>query len=192
MIDSTIMPHLYFADQVFKDSKTIEKGNYEACRFLNCILPNSDLSEVKFIECEFENCDFSSSTLYDTSFNNVFFKDCKLLGLRFENCNSFLFSIDFKRCNLNLSSFFQMNPKSISFRNCNLKEVDFSEANLIETVFENCDLDSAIFKKSNLRKTDFRSSYNFSVDPQINNIQQAKFSLQGLPGLLEKYHLDIE
>lgn len=85
-----------------------------------------------------------------------------------------------------------MKPKSLSFRDCNLKEVDFTEAELPETLFGNCDLDSAIFKYSNLEKADFRTSYNFLIDPQINNIRQAKFSLRGLPGLLEKFTLDIE
>lgn len=182
----------YFADQTFHGSKKIDPGDYESCRFVNCILPNSDLSGLHFIECEFENCDFSSSRLYDTSFHDVIFKECKLVGLRFEDCNAFLFSIDFKGCNLNLSSFYQMKPKNLSFRDCNLKEVDFTEAELPETIFENCDLNSAIFKNSNLEKTNLRTSYNFIIDPQINNIRQAKFSLQGLPGLLEKFNLDIE
>ncbi|MDX1640076.1 MAG: pentapeptide repeat-containing protein [Balneolaceae bacterium] len=186
------MANSYFSDQTFKSAKSIEKGEYEVCRFENCILPNSDFSGITFIECEFINCDFSSSKLYDASFNDVIFKDSKLLGLRFEDCNEFLFSIEFQSCNLNLTSFYQMNPKSIVFRDCNLKEVDFTEADLAETLFDKCDLDAAIFKNTNLKKADFSSSYNFSIDPQINNIQQAKFSLQGLPGLLEKFNLNIE
>lgn len=182
----------YFADKTFKGRKKINPGDYESCRFINCILPKSDLSGIRFIECEFENCDFSSSKLYDASFNEVVFKECKLVGLRFEDCNAFFFTIDFLGCNLHLSSFYQMKPKRISFKKCNLKEVDFTEADLKETVFDNCDLDAAIFKNTNLEKTDFRSSYNFLIDPQINNIHHAKFSLQGLPGLLQKYQLDIE
>lgn len=186
------MADIYFLDQIFKSIKTIRKGEYENCRFSNCILPNSDLSGIKFIDCEFENCNFSSSVLYDASFNDITFKNSKLLGLRFEGCNRFLFSVDFKGCNLNFSSFYQMNPKSISFRDCNLKEVDFTETDLTGALFEKCDMDSAIFKNTILKKADFRTSFNFSIDPQINNIQQAKFSLRGLPGLLEKYKIEVE
>lgn len=186
------MPDSYFSDQIFKGSKSIEKGDYEACQFINCILPNSDLSGISFIECEFENCDFSSSKLYDTSFKDITFVKSKLVGLRFEDCNEFLFSIDFRESNLNLSSFYQMKPKSITFRNCNLKEVDFTEAQLAETLFEKCDLHSAIFKNTHLKKADFRTAYNFLIDPEINNIEKAKFSLASLPGLLNKYNLEIE
>lgn len=186
------MSDQYFADKTFKARKQIEKGDYEFCRFVNCILPNSDLSGISFIECEFENCDFSSSKLYDTSFKDVTFVKSKLVGLCFEDCNEFLFSIDFSESNLNLSSFYQMKPKNISFRDCNLKEVDFTEAELAETLFEKCDLHSAIFKNTNLRKADFRSSYNFLIDPEINKIEKARFSLMGLPGLLDKYDLEIE
>lgn len=186
------MADSYFTDENFKGIKSIEKGDYENCRFVNCNLPNSDLSGIRFIECEFENCDFSASKLYDVSFNNIVFKNSKLLGIRFEDCNPFLFSVDFAGCNLNLSSFYQMVPKSISFRNCNLKEVDFTEANLTEAIFDSCDLAQAIFNHTTLEKADFRTSYNFLIDPEINSIIEAKFSLQGLPGLLHKYDLDIE
>lgn len=116
------MSDQYFADKTFKTSKQIEKGEYENCRFLNCTLPKSDLSGISFIECEFENCDISSSKLFDTSFKTVSFIQSKLVGLRFEDCNEFLFSIDFRECNLNLSSFYKLKPKHISFSNCNLKK----------------------------------------------------------------------
>lgn len=186
------MSDQYFADKTFKTSKQIEKGDYENCRFLNCTLPKSDLSGISFIECEFENCDITSSKLFDTSFKTVSFIQSKLVGIRVEDCNEFLFSIDFRECNLNLSSFYKLKPKHISFRNCNLKEVDFTEADLANTLFEKCDLDSAIFKNTDLKKADFRSSYNFLIDPEINNIHKAMFSLQGLPGLLQKYNIEIE
>lgn len=186
------MADSYLADQNFKGIKSIGKGNYENCRFINCNLPNSDLSGISFIECEFDNCDFSSSKLYDTSFKSVSFSKSKLVGLRFENCNPFLFSVEFVGCNLNLSSFYQVVPKTISFKDCNLKEVDFTQANLTETIFDSCDLDQAIFNQTTLEKADFKTSYNFLIDPETNSIIKAKFSLQGLPGLLHKYDLDIE
>lgn len=186
------MSDSYFAEETFKGSKKIETGYYENCRFLNCILQNFDLSGINFIECEFENCDFSSARLFDTSFKDVIFKSSKLLGLRFEDCNEFLFSIEFHSCNLNLSSFYRMSPKKIAFYDCNLKEVDFTEADLSETMFDTCNLDQAVFKNTNLQKADFKTSTNFLIDPEINSITKAKFSIQSLPGLLYKYELNIE
>ncbi|HSQ45289.1 MAG TPA: pentapeptide repeat-containing protein, partial [Lutibacter sp.] len=71
-------------------------------------------------------------------------------------------------------------------------EVDFSETDLSNAVFNNCDLIGSIFKTSILEKTDFRTSYNYSIDPELNRMKKAKFSLQGLPGLLRKYQIEVE
>ncbi|WP_419802798.1 hypothetical protein [Mucilaginibacter sp.] len=40
-------------------------------------------------------------------------------------------------------------------------------------------------------EADFSSAYNFSIDPENNRIKKAKFSVAGLPGLLEKFGLKI-
>ena len=70
--------------------------------------------------------------------------------------------------------------------------MDFTEANLTGAIFNNCDLVGAIFENSLLEKADFRTSYNYSIHPETNNIKKAKFSLQGLPGLLSNYNIEIE
>jgi len=47
----------------------------------------------------------------------------------------------------------------------------------------------ATFDNSILAGTDFRSASNYSFDPEKNKIRKAKFSLAGLPGLLDKYDI---
>jgi fluoroquinolone resistance protein len=59
-------------------------------------------------------------------------------------------------------------------------------------VFDNCDLTRATFDRSVLEKADFRTSYNYSIDPENNKIKKAKFSLLGVSGLLDKYDIAIE
>lgn len=49
----------------------------------------------------------------------------------------------------------------------------------------------SVFVQSNLKKADFRTAHGFSIDPESNTIQGAKFSMAGLAGLLDKYKLDI-
>jgi uncharacterized protein YjbI with pentapeptide repeats len=73
-----------------------------------------------------------------------------------------------------------------------LKEVDFSECDLTESIFENCDLNSANFDQTILEKADLRTAYNYSIDPEINRIKKAKFSIQSISGLLIKYDIKIE
>ena len=82
--------------------------------------------------------------------------------------------------------------KKTNFINCSLKEVDFSEVDLTLSVFQYCDLSNSTFNQTNLNKADFRTSVNYVIDPDNNRIKKAKFSLQGLPGLLAQYDIIVE
>jgi len=42
-----------------------------------------------------------------------------------------------------------------------------------------------------LEQADFRTALNFQIDPTVNKLRKALFSLQGLPGLLSAYQLHI-
>ena len=75
------------------------------------------------------------------------------------------------------------------FKDCALKDSDFSATDLTQAVFDNCDLQGAVFNKTVLKGADFTSSYSFMVDPELNQMKGAKFSLDGLPGLLTKYDI---
>jgi uncharacterized protein YjbI with pentapeptide repeats len=73
-----------------------------------------------------------------------------------------------------------------------MKEVDFEDADLCQSVFNNCDLLNASFVKTNLEKADLRTAYNYTLDPEANKIKKARFSSQGVVGLLAKYDIEIE
>jgi len=115
-----------------------------------------------------------------------------MIGLLFEHCNEFALSFEFNNCVLNYSSFYQNKIKKTLFTNTQLLEVDFTECDLTEAIFENCDLVRAIFERSILEKADFKTAYNYSIDPEKNRIKQAKFSYNGIVGLLDKYNIEIE
>jgi len=85
-----------------------------------------------------------------------------------------------------------MKLKKLIFKNCNLTEVDFTEADLSAALFDHCDLAKALFENTILEKADFRTSYNYSIDPEMNKIKKARFSTPGIAGLLDKYDIDIE
>jgi len=93
---------------------------------------------------------------------------------------------------LRLASFNTLKLKMISMTDCDLKESDFSEADLSEAKITGCDLENAVFDRTKLIKTDFRNSYNYTIDPEVNKLNQAKFSLAEVPGLLRKYNISIE
>jgi fluoroquinolone resistance protein len=188
--------------QIFTSDKTFErndfalnplvKGEYENCLFINCNFTENNLSEFKFIKCIFRDSNLSMCRLNKTVFMDVEFKDCKMLGLRFDTSNEFGLSFLFDGCLLNHSSFYKMKIKKTVFKNTQLLETDFTETDLTGAIFDNCNLTSATFEHTLLEKADFRTSYNYSIDPEINRIKRAKFSILGVAGLLEKYNIEIE
>jgi uncharacterized protein YjbI with pentapeptide repeats len=115
-----------------------------------------------------------------------------MLGLPFDSCNQFGLSFGFENCILNHSTFCKTKIKKTTFKNTQLHEVDFTACNLTESRFDNCDLTRATFDNTIIEKVDFRTSYNYSIDPEMNRIKKAKFSIYGLSGLLEKYNLLID
>jgi uncharacterized protein YjbI with pentapeptide repeats len=100
--------------------------------------------------------------------------------------------LDFENCVLKLAVFYKLKLKKTRFKNCNLQETEFTEADLTSASFDNCDLQRAIFQKTNLEKVDFRTSFNYSIDPEQNRITKARFSRLGVVGLLDKYRIEIE
>jgi len=112
--------------------------------------------------------------------------------LRFDKCNKYFFEIELDHCILNLSSFYQRDLKNVKMNDCSLLEVDFTETNLKGFQFLNCDLNGAVFQQSNLQNADFRTASNYTIDPEKNTIQKAKFSQSGIGGLLKKYQIVIE
>ena len=190
------MEQHYFEEQTFEKidytATPLKKGEYEYCVFRNCDLSRADLSGIRFSDCEFSGCNLSLAVFNQTGLQGVTFKDCKMLGLHFERCNEFGLSVSFQNCSLNHSSFFGVKIKKTVFKNCQLQETDFTDSDLSGSTIENCDFLQATFLNTNLEKADLRSSINYAIDPELNKIKKAYFSLYGVPGLLAKYDIRID
>lgn len=190
------MSKAYIEDKHFQgdnfSEKRLETGEYENCQFSNCSFLNSDLSGIIFSDCTFSDCDMSMAKLNGTAFREVVFRNCKMLGLRFDACNTFSLSFGFDACLLNFASFFKLSLRGTRFNNCKLEDVEWIETDLSQAVFKQCDFRNAIFEKTILQGADLRSSFNFSIDPENNLVSKAKFSLTNVVGLLDKYKLVIE
>ena len=190
------MERAYFEDKVFdniqSESFTLQSGEYEQCNFNNLDLAGSDMSGFRFINCTFNACNMGNAVLNKTSFIDVSFKGCKLVGLHFDTCNEFLFTPRFEQCILDYASFHKLTLKKTVFIHCSMLEVDFEDADLSGLVLENCNLAGTVFINTNLEKTDFTTSYNYSIDPEKNKIKKARFSMNGIAGLLDKYDIAIE
>ena len=192
----TIMDLLLNQNKTFENidysEQKITDSEYFKCEFINCNFSKSDLSHNDFMECSFQNCNFSLAILNNTGLKSIKFIGCKLMGLDFTICNTFLFSMSFEGCILDYSTFFQKKMKKTNFMDCSLQNVDFSNVDLTMALFKNSDLSGAIFAGTNLEKADFRTAKNYSFDPGENKMKRAKFSKSQLAGLLDKFDLDLE
>lgn len=167
-------------------------GEYERCAFRDCRLNAADLSNAVLTECEFDNCDLSMAKTANTVIQDTLFKSCKMLGFGAEQCNDLGLSFTMEDCDLSHASFHGIRLTSGTFTRIKFHETDFTECDLQGSVFDECDFSGAIFGRTNLEKADFRTSFNYSIDPEMNKIKRARFSLLGLGGLLDKYDIAVE
>ena len=185
----------YISNKVFSDVDfTINRlpiGEYDQCTFANCNFAKSDISNCVFLESNFIDCNLALTKTKNTRFQEIQFTNCKLLGVPFNECDTFLLAFNFENCNLNLSSFYQLKLIGIKFKNCTLHEVDFVEGNFTNAVFDNCELNNAIFKNSNLMNCNFITAINFNIDPGTSKLKGASFSRNEISGLLLKHQIII-
>jgi fluoroquinolone resistance protein len=179
-------------DTVDFKAKPPAKGHYDHCAFNHCDLSSVNLSETIFVDCVFAGCNLSMAAVSATVFRDVLFKDCKMLGVRFDQASAFGLSCGFEGCILDHSSFYATKMKKTRFVRCQLRQVDFTGCDLSQAMFDGSDLADAVFEGSVLEKTDLRKAFNYSIDPAANRVKKARFSLEGVRGLLGKYDIEIE
>lgn len=185
MIDFESFASIDFTKQAITSDK------FDNCTFIDCNFEGKHLSELSFIECKFVECDLSNAKLGNTSLKDVTFENCKMIGLNFDDCNDFLFKVNFDTCTLNLSSFYKVNLGETHFTNCELKDVDFTEAILKNADFSGATLTNATFRQSDLTEADFTSAVDFDIDPNQNSIKKAKFTQANISGLLRNFDIII-
>ena len=133
----------------------------------------------------------TSVSLVDVYVDDVSMSVTQSPILQTQDYYPFGLSFGFEGGQLDQSSFYRTKLKKTVFKNIQLKEVDLTECDLASAVFDHCDLAGATFENTILEKADLRTSFNYSIDPERNRVKKAKFSLQGLPGLLNKYDIEI-
>ncbi|MBM3423194.1 MAG: pentapeptide repeat-containing protein [Chlorobi bacterium] len=180
-----------FENEVF-DAGNQLSGSYEECLFFGCGFTGAELSGVTFRDCTFEMCDFTLAGMKNVALQQVLFRQCKLQGVQFGECRTFLLELRFEECLMRFSTFLKLSLKETVFRKCDLQEADFTEADLTGASFGESDLMKAVFQHTNLEKADFRTALNYSINPETNRLRKARFSLPGITGLLDTYGIEIE
>ncbi len=178
--------------QINYNKESFRNTVYEACTFENCNFAKVNFIDLAFEECEFINCDFTGAFLNETAFREVSFVGCKMIGLNFEGVNPFRLKMDFEESILDYAIFHGMKLIGVNMINCSLKECDFTRANFQKAIFTGSNLTNALFEQTNLIEADFRSSENYSINPGSNQVKGARFSKDGLMGLLREFKIKVE
>ena len=169
-----------------------QQREFEEYRFRNFDLSQANLAGFRFTACLFESCNLAGANISQMALQNVAFEGCKLLGLPFHACRDILFGVHFDNCQLDYASFLGCALPATRFVGCSLREADFTQANLSGAVFDDCLLTRAIFHQTKLVGADFRTVHDVELDPEQNEMRQARFAHHSLPGLLTKYEMVIE
>ncbi|MEM1282659.1 MAG: pentapeptide repeat-containing protein [Chlamydiota bacterium] len=161
------------------------------CTFENCLFENCDFCHSNFNNCFFKNCNVLIPQLDGCRLQDVSFDTCKISGGDFYKCDKRFFSLNFENCLIQSANFSELLLKGAIFRKCNIKECYFNQANLVQANFSDSNLMGTLFHHSNLSKADFRGAYNYSIDPQLNTLKKAYFSLPEAISLLASLDLQI-
>ena len=165
---------------------------FEQYHFRGFDFSQTGLPGRRFSDCLFEGCNLAGVALVGVSLQNVAFAGCKLLGLELRDCRDLLFGVHFDQCQLDYASFHGRAMPRTRFVECSLREANFTEADLTGAVFDQCQLLRAVFHRTRLSGADFRTAHDVVLDPEVNELQHARFALPSLPGLLAKYELVVE
>lgn len=186
---------IYYVNQVFEKltfpTKGTKETQFESCTFKNCDFTGISLAGCNFANTTFEDCNFSMIKFGYIGLDSVHFVGCKMIGSDFSTVKDFLFHVSFANCILDYAAFMKKKNRKCRFDNCSLKGADFSEADLTDSIFDRCDLSNAVFMNSTLNGSNFTTAFNFTIDPERNLLRKAKFSTQGLVGLLTTYGIIV-
>ncbi|MCP3967235.1 MAG: pentapeptide repeat-containing protein [Lentisphaerae bacterium] len=190
-----------FADSIYEDEtfKQINatglvfgKKEFFGCTFKNCDFSKSNLTNAVFEDCTFNSCNLSLCNVLNTSFRMIEFKHCKLTGIDFCDVNTFSLDIKFYNSRVQMCSFSDLDLKGGCFKFCQIFESDFFGTNLQKVSFQNSDLAQSKFQDVNLEKANLKGAKNYQINPLINIINGAIFSLPEAISLLNAFEIKLD
>ena len=186
-----------YNDQEFKelnlDGTKINSSEFIDCEFINCSFVESEFKQCRFVNCDFKYCDLSLSKVPGSLFNYTCFENSKIIGVNWAQADWPISDlgqpISFLKSAINHSTFIGLSLKSIQIIDCAAVDVDFREADLSKSDFSGSDLSESLFIHTNLSGANLSQARNYLIDPGLNDLKKAKFSLPEAMSLL--YNMDI-
>lgn len=182
-------------EQLQMSEKQLEEFVFEDCKFTKCNFSETEFINCKFVDCEFFFCNLSTIKISRSTFINVAFEDSKVIGVNWSFAYwpqiSLPSPIHFLRCDISLSSFFELSLAEMTLEGCKAHEVDFRESDFTSANFAYTDFLGSQFVRTKLIGADFTESINYQIDTELNNIKNAKFSFPEVVSLLNSLEIEI-
>lgn len=186
-----------YADQVFSgqnlDGLQIISSDFFECTFTHCTFIETQLKKCRFVNCTFNSCDLSLGKLPESIFIETSFHESKIIGVNWAQAGGpatdLGVPINFRKSTLNHCTFIGLKLQGIQIISCQAVNVDFREADLSNADFSGSDLSESLFIHTKLSGADFSQARNYMIDPGLNELKKAKFSLPEAMALL--YNMDI-
>lgn len=193
----TIQSFERFQDHLFKSLQvtqtTYEQVEFVDCTFILSLMTDISFSQCRFKECRFDQCDMSLCAFPHSTFDGCVFRDTKLVGIDWTQAAwtglKLQEPLRFDACVLSHSTFIGMKIADLKMTDCISTDVDFREADLTGIDFSGTDLSQSLFHHTNLEGADFRRARNYTIQPEVNRLTKAKFSMPEALSLL--YSMDI-
>ncbi len=181
-----------FIDRSFKRviyaGKVVKGKTFQDCTFANCSFQESTFQNCKFRDCTFSDCNLRLVHVPGSSFRETEFKKSTLTGVNWVegswSKSGLLESIGFVDCDVSYNNFLGLALAKTVLTKCVAKNADFAEADLSEATLSETDFTEARFLHTNLSKADFTNARNYAIDPSLNTLKEAKFSLPEAVNLL--------
>lgn len=181
----------YFLEKEYHQITFLEEEvnfkEFEQCVFTQCHFSQCVFVAVTFIDCVFNDCIFDNAKINYVAFRTATFNRCQIKDVNFAMCDKLIFDIAFNNCVLDFSKFYTLKLKGTTFRNCSLIAVDFMKTDLTEVLFDSCDLYRSEFDLAIANKANFKTSFNYTINPEKTKLKKAVFALEGVKGLLANY-----
>ncbi|HVO43090.1 MAG TPA: pentapeptide repeat-containing protein, partial [Aggregatilineales bacterium] len=90
----------------------------------------------------------------------------------------------FSNCDISYSVFIGLEMKRAQIIRCVAKEADFAEADLTQANCSGTNFAGSRFLHTNLTEADFTGALSYSINPTLNTLKKARFSLPEAVNLL--------
>jgi len=196
-LNPPLQPFARYQDQIFKGLRTTqtmaEQKEFEDCTFLLSSMTDLCFSQCRFIDCIFDRCDMSLCAFPHSAFVGCVFQNTKLVGIDWTQADwtglKLQEPVRFDACVLSHSTFIGMQITDLKMMGCISTDVDFREADLAGVDFSGTDLSQSLLHQTNLEGADFRHAMKYTIQPEVNRLTKAKFSMPEAMSLL--YNMDI-